>query len=67
MLPLFADIPVLCFTATAPPAAQKALQKSLMMDSPTLITVNPDRPNIVYEKIMRPPSHETQDHLDGIV
>jgi hypothetical protein len=33
----------------------------------TVITRNPDRPNIKYFKYERPPSHETEDHLVNIL
>jgi superfamily II DNA helicase RecQ len=67
LLPQIPETPVLCFTATAPPAAQTRLQSCLLMQSPVIITKNPDRPNIMYEVIQRPPSTKTEDHLDEII
>ena len=55
------------FTATAPPSARRDILKSLNMDSPTTVEVNPNRKNITYVKIFRPPSQETKDHLDNIL
>jgi ATP-dependent DNA helicase RecQ len=64
LLPLIPDTRL---TATAPPTAQKFLQTQLQMDNPTLISENPDRPNIFYRRIQRPPSQQTADHLDCVV
>ena len=55
------------FTATASPTAQQQLIKTLRLNHPKLITVNPDRPNIMYRKVFRPPSMDTEKHLESIL
>ncbi|XP_053405620.1 putative ATP-dependent DNA helicase Q1 [Mercenaria mercenaria] len=67
LLARFPEIPVMVFTATASAEAQSKIAKSLQMKSPNVISRNPDRVNIKYSKIFRPPSAETQDHLDEIL
>lgn len=61
------QFPAIVLTAKAPPAAQQLLIKSLRLKQPKMIAVNPDRPNIKYEKVLRPPSAETKDHLEEIL
>ena len=67
LLSRFSQIPAIVLTATAPPAAQQELIKSLKLKQPKVIAVNPDRPNIKYRKVSRPPSTDTEDHLDEIL
>ena len=55
------------FTATAPPLKQDELLKSLNVQDPCKVIMNPDRSNIKYVNIERPSSTETQDHLDTIL
>jgi len=55
------------FTATASSDAQKKICRSLQLKNPKVVARNPDRPNIKYIKIERPPSSDTQDHLDEIL
>lgn len=55
------------FTATASSDAQKKICTSLQLKDPKVVARNPDRPNIKYIKIERPPSSDTQDHLDLIL
>lgn len=67
LLARFTNIPVLVFTATASPDAQKKICASLQLKTPKIIAMNPDRPNIKYIKTERPSSSNTQDHLDEIL
>ncbi|WAR09362.1 RECQ-like protein [Mya arenaria] len=67
LLARFTDIPVMVFTATASPDAQTKICKSLQLKNPKIVSMNPDRTNIKYIKIERPPSSNTQDHLDQIL
>ncbi|XP_060599722.1 ATP-dependent DNA helicase RecQ-like [Ruditapes philippinarum] len=67
ILARFTDIPVMVFTATASPDAQTKICKSLQLKNPKIVSMNPDRTNIKYTKIERPPSSNTQDHLDEIL
>lgn len=55
------------FTATASPVAQQQLVKLLKLKQPKLVRVNPDRPNIMYQKLLRLPSTETEDHLETVL
>jgi len=55
------------FTATAPPSKQEELIKLMLLKDPVKIIMNPDRHNIFYNVICRPPSQDTQDHLDEIL
>jgi superfamily II DNA helicase RecQ len=55
------------FTATASPDAQTKICKNLQLKNPKIVSMNPDRTNIKYTKIERPPSSNTQDHLDEIL
>jgi superfamily II DNA helicase RecQ len=54
-------------TATASPEEQRELEKKLNLRKATYIARNPDRHNIMYRKIERPPSSETLQHLDEIM
>lgn len=67
MLSRFPDIPVMVFTATAPPKAQQLIIRNLNLRNPQIISINPDRPNIKYSNIMRPPSSQTEEHLEEIL
>ncbi|XP_052217790.1 ATP-dependent DNA helicase RecQ-like [Dreissena polymorpha] len=67
LLARFTDIPIMVFTATASPDAQTKICKSLQLKSPKIVCMNPDRTNIKYIKIERPPSSNTDDHLDKIL
>ena len=67
LLSRFPQLPAMVLTATAPPAAQQQLIKSLKLKQPNVITISPDRPNIKYQKILRPPSTETEDHIEEIL
>lgn len=67
LLPLVPKIPVMLFTATAPPATQMELKKALQMEDPKVVEVNPDRQNVAYIKHIRPPSNQTKDHLDQLI
>lgn len=67
LLPLAPNIPVMLFTATAPPAARTELRKCLQMVDPQVVEVNPNRANISYSKCTRPPSSQTKDHLDLLI
>ncbi|ELU16643.1 hypothetical protein CAPTEDRAFT_195401 [Capitella teleta] len=64
LLPLAPNIPVMLFTATAPPAATTELRKYLQMVDPQVVDVNPNQANISYSKCTCPPSSQTKDHLD---
>lgn len=55
------------FTATAPPKAQQLIIKNLNPRNPQIISINPERPNIKYSNIMRPPSSQTEEHLEEIL
>jgi ATP-dependent DNA helicase RecQ len=66
LLPLIPDTPVLCFTATAPPAAHEELKRALCKDAPVVVVTNPNRPNIMYTLMQRPPSKDQHDHLDSV-
>lgn len=66
-IPLFPNIPVLLFTATAPPIKQEQLIKLLKLNNPVRIELNADRPNIKLIKLERPSSEKTKDHLDQIL
>lgn len=55
------------FTATAPPKAQQLIIKNLNLRNPQIISINPERPNIKYSNIMRPPSSQTEEHLEEIL
>ena len=61
---LFPSVPVMVFTATAPPKIQKCLIQKLHLKNVSKIVLNPDRTNIEYVKIKRPASMHTEDHLD---
>ena len=67
LLSRFPQLPAIVLTATAPPAAQQQLIKSLKLKQPKVIAVNPDRPNIKYRKFLRPASTDTEDHLEEIL
>ncbi len=58
---------MLVFTATASPKAQQHLIKTLRLRNPKQVIRNPDRVNIIYEKVFRPPSQDTEDHLEEIL
>ena len=64
LLSRFPQIPVIVLTPTAP---QQELIKSLKLTQPKVTAVNPDRPNIKYRKLLRPPSTDTENHLDKIL
>ena len=64
LLSRFPQIPAIVLTTTAPPAAQQELIKSLKLKQPKVIAVNPD---IKYQKVSRPPSTDTEDHLEEIL
>ena len=64
LLSRFPQIPAIVLTATAPLAAQQELIKSLKLKQPKVIAVNPD---IKYRKVSRPPSTDTEDHLEEIL
>lgn len=55
------------FTATAPPKAQQLMIRNLNLRNPQIISINPDRPNIKYSTIMRPPPSQTEEHLEKIL
>ena len=55
------------FTATSTPENEDMLQKTMLLSDPVIIKTNPNRHNIFYRKIERPPSQQTNDHLDEIL
>ena len=66
-LPLIPGVPVMFFTPMAPPSARRDILKSLNMESPTTVDVNPNRTNITHVKIFRSPSKDTKEHLDNVL
>ena len=64
LLSRFPQIPVIVLNPTAP---QQELIKSLKLKQPKVTVVNPDRPNIKYRKLLRPPSTDTENPLDKIL
>ena len=66
LLSTFPELPVMVFTATASPKAQHLI-KTLRLRNPKQVIRNPDRVNIKYEKVFRPPSQDTEDHLEEIL
>jgi ATP-dependent DNA helicase RecQ len=69
ILPHFPGVPALLFTATSPVTAQKNLIDLLHLNDPEVVSKNPDRPNIAYVKLMRPPSQslEAKEHLHKLI
>ena len=55
------------FTATATKETQTYIVNKLELKNPTILEVNPDRPNIFYSKKKRKPSTETYDDLDELL
>ena len=65
-MPLF-DTPVLICTATAPPKKLDELIKVINLKDPHKVVTNPDRANISLEVIQRPPSKDTEEHLEELL
>ena len=63
----FPESKVILLTATAPPAILKEIQVKLEMEKATIVRVNPDRPNIMYQKVVRPVQADQAKHLQKIM
>ena len=47
------DVPLMVFTATATSETHKYILEKLEMKDPIVVEINPDRPNIKYNKVKR--------------
>lgn len=67
IIPLFPQTPVMVFSATASSSEQNEIIKKLNLRAPKIVVQNPDRENIKYIKIERPPSTQQLEHLDQLL
>ena len=64
---LFPGRPMLALTATAPPGMIKSIITTLQMNSPTVISVNPNRGNIYLEKHLKLDTYHGMQGYDDIL
>ena len=64
VVPLLRNVPIMLFTATAPPKKQTELVQIMKLRDPVKIVENPDRPNITFTVKERAASVNTLDDLD---